>query len=81
MEVFQKARSYRYADTNLELIDEIDRGWRYFWKQRGFDEPPSLIDAEYGFGGSGFKFSNEKKSPKKSKQKKTKGLSGIQKDW
>ena len=77
MEALQKTRSYRYADTNLELIDEIDRGWRYFWKQRGFDEPPSLIDSEYGFGGSGFKFGDEKKSSKKSKQEETKGVSGI----
>lgn len=63
--------------SNLELIEEIDRGWRYFWKKRGFDEPPPLVDPGYEFGGKDFIFKNEEKSTKESKQKAPKGVSGV----
>ena len=63
--------------SNLELIAEIDRGWRYFWKKRGYDEPPSLIDPGYEFGGKKFNFNNEKKSTKESKQKTPEGFPRV----
>lgn len=24
------------------IIEEIDKGWRYFWKKRGYEPPPSF---------------------------------------
>lgn len=30
------------SGTMLQLQEDIDRGWRYFWKKRGFDPPPDL---------------------------------------
>ena len=64
--------------SNLELIEEIDQGWRYFWKKRGFDEPPSLVDPGYEFGGKKFDFKNEEKSAKKGEQETPKGVPRVQ---
>lgn len=30
------------SGSMLQLQEDIDRGWRYFWKGRGFDPPPDL---------------------------------------
>lgn len=57
-----------------ELSEEIDRGWRYFWRKRGYAEPPPLSDDQ-------FMFRNEKNALKKNKQKEAERISGIQKAW
>lgn len=54
-----------YSGSVKKLCDDIDKGWRYFWRKRGFIEPPSLVDERYKFGNLNF----EAKSTKKSKQK------------
>lgn len=60
------------VNSNAELIKAIDEGWRYFWKQRGYDHPPSADLNTFTFG-------NEKNKAKVSKQKKTERTKGIQK--
>ena len=72
----RRARLSKYADTNLDLIADIDWGWRYFWKKRGYDPPPSIGS----FGSKDFDFRNEKNLAKKGKQKTTKGIPGVQED-
>lgn len=52
-----------YSGNVKQLCDDIDKGWRYFWRKRGFTEPPSLVDERYKFGSMNF----EKNPPKKSK--------------
>ena len=52
-----------YSGNVKQLCDDIDKGWRYFWRKRGFIEPPPLIDECYKFGSMNF----EKKPTKKSK--------------
>lgn len=52
-----------YGGSVKKLCDDIDKGWRYFWRKRGHIEPPSLIDDGFKFGNLNF----EKKPTKKSK--------------
>tara|TARA_Y100000289_G_C3911079_1_gene144704 strand:+ start:391 stop:681 length:291 start_codon:yes stop_codon:yes gene_type:complete len=66
-----------FSGTCAQLIKDIDTGWRYFWKKRGFDPPPELYsDRNDWFGREGI---NEKNSAKKSKQKEAERVQGIQK--
>ena len=66
-----------FSGTCAQLIKDIDAGWRYFWKKRGFDPPPDHwgSDSNFWFGGEGI---NEKKPAKESKQKETERIQGIQ---
>ncbi len=59
-----------------ELQEDVDKGWRHFWKKRGYAEPPPLIDDQYRFGSLNF----EKNSTKKGKQKEATGVPGVQED-
>jgi hypothetical protein len=52
-----------YSGNVKQLCDDIDKGWRYFWRKRGFIEPPPLVDEGFKFGNMNF----EKKPTKKSK--------------
>lgn len=52
-----------YAGSVKQLCKDIDEGWRYFWRKRGFIEPPSIVDNGFKFGNLNF----EKKPTKKSK--------------
>ena len=58
--------------SNADLIKAVDEGWRYFWKQRGYPEPP-MIDSDT------FIFGHEKNRNKTNKQKETERAKGIQK--
>jgi len=59
------------------LVEEVDEGWRYFWRKRGFIEPPSLVDDQFKFGSLNFE---KKTAPKKSKQEETERVPGVQED-
>lgn len=66
-----------FSGTCAQLIKDVDEGWRYFWKNRGYDTPPEFGDRGLWFGGNGI--NDEKKPAKESKQKKTERVQGIQK--
>lgn len=51
-----------YSGSAKQLCDDIDKGWRYFWRRRGFSEPPPLIDERYKFGRLNFEKDPTKKS-------------------
>lgn len=57
--------------SNADLIKAVDEGWRYFWRQRGYPEPP-VIDSDT------FIFGHEKNRNTTNKQKETRGAKGIQ---
>ena len=61
-----------------ELQNEIDAGWRRFWKKRGFDPPPELYSDKEMWFGNGFSC-NEEVTPEESQQKETERAAGIQK--
>ena len=66
-----------FSGTCAQLIKDIDEGWRYFWKKRGFDPPPELYsDADKWFGKKGL--NSEKESTKESKQKEAERVQGVQ---
>ena len=65
-----------FSGTCRQLIDDIDKGWKHFWKTRGFDPPPELYSDKKIFSGNGF---NEKVTYKESQQKKAERAAGIQK--
>jgi hypothetical protein len=67
-----------FSGTCRQLIDDVDSGWKYFWKNRGFDPPPDLYSDNQIFSGNGFSC-NEEVTFKKSKQKETERAAGIQK--
>lgn len=57
--------------SNADLIKAVDEGWRYFWRQRGYPEPP-VIDSDT------FIFGHEKNRNTTNKQKETRRAKGIQ---
>lgn len=62
----------RRESTNAELIKAIDEGWRYFWRQRGYSEPPTMDSDTFLFG-------DEKNRDTTNKQKEAERARGIQK--
>jgi hypothetical protein len=66
-----------FSGTCTQLIKDIDEGWRYFWKKRGFDPPPELYSDRNDWFGREEKL-NEKESAEKSKQKEAERIQGIQ---
>ena len=39
-------RARGYFSPNI--IEEIDKGWKYFWKKRGYDPPPKSNNFLFG---------------------------------
>ena len=62
----------RREPSNADLIKAVDEGWRYFWRQRGYAEPPTIDSDTFIFG-------HEKNRNKTYKQKEAEGIEGIQK--
>lgn len=67
-----------FSGTCAQLIKDIDEGWRYFWKKRGYDPPPDHWgnDSSFWFGREGV--NSEKKSAEESKQKEAERVQGVQ---
>lgn len=68
----QRIQMSRRESSNTDLIKAVDEGWRYFWKQRGYSEPPTMDSDTFIFG-------NEKNRDTTNKQKETERAKGIQK--
>ena len=69
-----------FNGTCKELRDEVDKGWKYFWKNRGFDPPPDLYsEADRWFGKAEKLSYSEKVAFKEGKQKEAERAAGIQK--
>lgn len=68
----QGVQMSRRQTSNADLIKAIDEGWRYFWKKRGYSEPPSIDSDTFIFG-------HEKNRNKTNKQKEAERAKGIQK--
>ena len=69
-----------FSGTCRQLIEDIDRGWRYFWKKRGVDPPPDCYsEADRWFGKTSKLSYSEKVSLTQNKQKEAERTAGIQK--
>lgn len=69
-----------FSGTCRQLIDDVDKGWKYFWKKRGYDPPPDLYsEADKWFGKAEKLSYSEKVAFKENKQKETERAAGIQK--
>lgn len=69
-----------FSGTCIQLHKEVDRGWRRFWKKRGFDTPPDLYSNMDMWFGRAEKLSyHEKVALKEGQQKKAERDAGIQK--
>lgn len=62
----------RRESSNTDLIKAVDEGWRYFWRQRGYSEPPNIDSDTFIFG-------HEKNRDTTNKQKEAERAKGIQK--
>ena len=74
---FQQFEGEGILNCNLqELHKEIDKGWRYFWKKRGLEEPPCA------WGGAHWweKRNREKDKIKAGKQKAAKRMERLQRE-
>ena len=69
-----------FSGTCRQLHEEVDRGWRYFWKKRGYDPPPDIYsEADRWFGKASKLSYSEKVALTTNKQKEAERAAGIQK--
>ncbi len=55
------------SGSMLKLQEDVDRGWRYFWKKRGFDPPPDLYGENNWFAMKNRKHEAKQDKPGKRK--------------